>query len=510
MALNDVTFVKGQGGLGRPLDGEDHISGLVYYIPTAGTWPSGFSSTDRIKAVLSLEEAESLGIRGDYSLETVATGGNVEITATGVAGNTIEITINGLSLGTATVPASPTLATVAAALITAINAKTSVHGFTASGTGANVALTAPAGQGANINSGLDKTIVGTATVTLTQFSSGVNDPFIVIWYHISEYFRIQPKGVLYVGIFQAPSGTWTFEDVKTLQVTSGGVIRQVAVYTTTNFDITGSQISTLHGIADHLSTIEKQPLSILFASNFSNVSDSSGILELSELPDLSEGTSSYVSVVIGQDGNSTGNKLFTYTGKSTTCLGALLGAVSRSKVSENIGWVKNFNLSENELDVIKFADGTSYREVAESLLSVLNDRHYIFLRKHVGINGSYFNDSHTAVSEASDYATIENNRTIDKAIRNIRTFLIPELNGPLFVDPDTGNLSEDTSAFFQNLAGRPLEQMQRDQELSGFQVIVNPNQNVLSSSKLVIVVKLVPVGVARQIQVNIGFTVKIS
>ena len=31
MALNDIIFVKGQGGLGRPLTGEDHISGLLFY-----------------------------------------------------------------------------------------------------------------------------------------------------------------------------------------------------------------------------------------------------------------------------------------------------------------------------------------------------------------------------------------------------------------------------------------------------------------------------------------------
>ena len=32
MALNDVIFIKGAGGLGRPLAGEDHISGLVFWL----------------------------------------------------------------------------------------------------------------------------------------------------------------------------------------------------------------------------------------------------------------------------------------------------------------------------------------------------------------------------------------------------------------------------------------------------------------------------------------------
>jgi len=40
MANNDITFVKKQGGLGRPLAGEDHISGLLFY--SDATLPTGF------------------------------------------------------------------------------------------------------------------------------------------------------------------------------------------------------------------------------------------------------------------------------------------------------------------------------------------------------------------------------------------------------------------------------------------------------------------------------------
>ena len=61
MALSDITFNRGQGGLGRPLAGEDHISGLVAWLTDANL-PSGFGASDRIKEVFSTEEAEALGI----------------------------------------------------------------------------------------------------------------------------------------------------------------------------------------------------------------------------------------------------------------------------------------------------------------------------------------------------------------------------------------------------------------------------------------------------------------
>ena len=47
-----LTFVKGAGGLGRPLSGTDYISGMLFY--TGATLPTGFTSNDRIKVVYSV------------------------------------------------------------------------------------------------------------------------------------------------------------------------------------------------------------------------------------------------------------------------------------------------------------------------------------------------------------------------------------------------------------------------------------------------------------------------
>ena len=52
----NITFVNGQGGLGRPLAGEDFISGLLYY---TATLPSGYSSSDRIKKFFSVADTIS-------------------------------------------------------------------------------------------------------------------------------------------------------------------------------------------------------------------------------------------------------------------------------------------------------------------------------------------------------------------------------------------------------------------------------------------------------------------
>ena len=52
-------------------------------------------------------------------------------------------------------------------------------------------------------------------------------------------------------------------------------------------------------------------------------------------------------------------------------------------------------------------------------------------------------------------------------------------------------------------------EMERDGELSGFKIFINPDQDVLSSSRLQVTMKIVPVGVLREIVVNIGFALNV-
>ncbi len=187
-------------------------------------------------------------------------------------------------------------------------------------------------------------------------------------------------------------------------------------------------------------------------------------------------------------------------------VGAVLGAIALAKVHESIAWVEKFNLSDgNELEVIRLADGND--NPTDATLSALNTKRYLVLRKHVGISGSYLNDSHTATAPTGDFAFIEANRTIQKARREIRKYLLPQLNSPLTVDSDTGKLAPGTIRYFETLTSKPLDIMQAAAEFSGYGVFVNPDQDVLSTSILQIQVKIVPRGVARNISVLIGFSV---
>lgn len=501
---NDVTFIKQSGGLGRPLPGEDFISGYLHYTSVV---PSGFTTSDRIKQGFSVSDFEALGITNTSS-DATASAGVILITNKGIAGDPVAVTVLGKS-GLVTIASYSQVTADITSVTTSgdrlsleINAGTLTHGYSAINTAGSVAVTAPKNQGVFLNSGtpLVFTTTGTVAATVTQFSGGVASELDIIHYHISEYFRIQPKGNLYVGIY-ATSDATTFASVTLMQNYAGGKIRQIGIYQKTTAFAT-SQCATLQAILVTNYTNHK-PLEAIYQADFSGTSD------LTTLANLRLLSAPNVTVTLGQDGAGVGRGLWLATGKSIGCVGTTLGAVAFANVNEDIAWVSKFNMAGTDFDTLAFANGTAYSSLTDGAINNLDSYGYVFLKKHIGIDGSYFDDSHTAVLITSDYAYIESNRTINKAIRSLRSYLLPYLASPVDVNPD-GTLTEGLIAFYKSVCDNALDVMQRNNEISAYEIVINPAQNVVSSSKLIINVSIVPKGVARHIKVNIGFTTSIA
>jgi len=326
-----------------------------------------------------------------------------------------------------------------------------------------------------------------------------SDTLPVLNYHLSEFYRINDSGQLQIKLVEHTGGTHTFTEVKQLVSDCDGDLSQVGVFTTQNFS--ASMVTALQGVMDDLKE-EDIPLVSLLQANFSGQT-------LQSLPDLSSNASNLVGVLIGQDGGGAGAQLHSTLGYSIGVLGAALGAVATSSVHESIAWKGAFDMSGAELNTLAFANGTQYKLVTKSQLSTINDKKYIFLLKDYGLNGSYFNSSSVATSEASDFYSIERNRVVNKSRKLLRTSLLPELNSPLYLDAD-GKLRIETVGKFTSKCEQALDGMRRNGELSNYKITINPNQDVLSDDTLKIDVKLQPVGVARFINITLGFAVSIA
>lgn len=511
MALPNINFVKSTSGLGRALPGTDYISAHLHYYATGATLPTGFTANDRIKKIFSVADAEALGINGNHLGETKAVAKMV-VGGTPAAGDTVAITYTGI-MGAVTVLSTYTLTTAdavstttaAAALAAAINAGTQTHGFSATNSSANLLVTTKAGEGIFPNSGTPyaSTITGGSTGTWTQPTGsgstvlGVASWIDTLYYHIVEYFRIQPKGQLYVGLYEEESSPYTFSAITTMQNFAMGEIKQISVFEK-NVAFAAAQCAALQAIANANEAVYK-PLQIILNAEISATGS------VASLVDLSTQTAPNVSVVIAQDGAAAGYKIYKATGKSVGSCGAMLGAVSLALVSESIAWVSKFNMAlGTELDTIAFSNGQLYSALADSQFESLNNYAYVFLRKLTGIAGSYWSDSKTTVTPTSDYSTIENNRTYQKITRVVRANMLPALSSPLKVNAD-GTLTAATIGYFETLANNPLVQMEADGELSAHKIIINPAQDVLATSTLELTLQNVPLGVARIIKINVGF-----
>jgi hypothetical protein len=337
----------------------------------------------------------------------------------------------------------------------------------------------------------------------------------IMRYHVGEFFRVNPGAELYAASFSTTDGS--FVEIKQLQQFAQAKIRQVGIV-----DLV-SAFADLTDVSDSIKAVHielsarKMPLEVMYSNHHIGAGD------LPNLPDLRAFNNERFSVVIGQDASGFGNFLSNDLEINVGIIGAALGAVSRAKVNESIGWVEKQNLvtvaypkaltggvqRSRELDTPALIDGTLIGNMTPAQVQAINDKGYLFLIKHIGFSGTYFNDSYTATAADSDYATIETNRTIDKAQRGVYVKLLPKISGPVYVDPTTGQLTDDVIGSLESIASLPLEQMQRDGEISGFKVFINPNQNVLSTSQLAVTLKVVPVGVLREIVVNLGFTVQV-
>jgi len=501
MPLNDRIFVKGQGGLGRPLTGEDHISGLILYGTTV---PSGFATT-ATKVVYSVADAEALGIVADYSDATSAVG-TVTVDTIGADGDKVTISVTepqgDVTLAVYTkILADSNASKVATSVAGLINAGTVNHGYSAVDDGSDIIITAPKKLGIYLNSSsFNITNVGTIELfTSSAFTGGVASQLAVQHYHISEFFRLQPKGILWVHI--TDSNPTDYAEIATVQNTSGGKVRQLAIYRRDSMGGSGD-LETIQGICDALDAVHKPVSSVLIGSDIVGV-------DLADLASLASLNAPKVSAVIGQDAGGLGKFLYDTNGVSITCVGAVLGAVALATVSQDIAWKGKFNFSNgSECDTVGFANGVEYSTVSASQVDALCNSRYIFLVKNVGSAGSFANDSYTAVAPTSDYCFIENNRTIDKAIRGVYASLLPEIGAPIQLNAD-GTISDITINHLKGVAVPNLDQMVRDSDLSNYSVDINPTQDVLATSKIIVSVNLLPKGVSRVIQVNIGFVTSI-
>ena len=349
-------------------------------------------------------------------------------------------------------------------------------------------------------------------------------------YHIREFFRmsagVDGPGKLYV-MFADCSADWNAVDV--MQRVAGGQINQLGIWTEQplwklNGDAETYNLNLVKSVQEKAEAMaaQNQPLSIVLSANPSNtgaMTSAGKQIDLLKIP-TAICESSRVTVIFGQAANEKNRTIQRRNANNTPVgfLGAVMGAIARANVQESVAWVRQFNLFADDFQNIEFGFGdinldadeefvslNMYESISPVILDELDDKGYLFPIMYPGReNGVYISRDQTC--SHGDYRTIARNRTINKSRRRVRAALLPYVNSPLMVNPATGFLAASKITAFKTLIGDILAKMQAAQEISGYAVNIDPNQNVLVDDMLRISYVIVPVGVATRIYVEEGLS----
>lgn len=194
-----------------------------------------------------------------------------------------------------------------------------------------------------------------------------------------------------------------------------------------------------------------------------------------------------VSIVIAQDWDYADARSNAFC-KKYAAVGKLLGAVAGADVSQSIGEVSVFNLSDATTGSWVTAGLSNHLKVddQESYLTVLKNKGYIFAGTYTGVTGLRFSHDDTCtpieidVLENMSEHTIYYGRTMDYAELMLKRTLMPLVRSRISVDATTGKLPTAVIKDIErscNLA--VFEKMKNEALCSGGKTIIDKNSPVM-------------------------------
>lgn len=209
-------------------------------------------------------------------------------------------------------------------------------------------------------------------------------------------------------------------------------------------------------------------------------------------------------------GESQYNKVACFLGNADkekdAAIGLLLGRITNIPVQRKIHRVKDGSVLPL---VAYFTDGTTIDGKADQW-DAIDDKGYIFFRTFVGKSGYFFSGDHTLTQNTDDFKALSNGFVMDKAMLVAYGVLVEELSDEVLLSED-GSIHPAIIKGWQAKLETQLEkQMVQGGELSAVKIDIDPKQDVLGTGRVLINIKLLPVGYANFIEVNIGFTTTVQ
>lgn len=224
-----------------------------------------------------------------------------------------------------------------------------------------------------------------------------------------------------------------------------------------------------------------------------------GIAETLSSNPINTGNNNRVCVVIGD----------TVADSKGAAVGLLAGRIASIPVQRSVARVRTGSIVATTMYIGGVAAELGNPET-------INDCGFICPRTFVGKGGYFWSDDKLAAEASDDYSLIPRRRVADKAYRITYSTLINEVAEEISVTDD-GKISAPVvkaiqtaveSAIVNNMTSRGnLGNDPSDPNDMGVECYINPDQNIVATSRLDVQVRIKPHGYSKYINVSLGFKV---
>jgi len=327
------------------------------------------------------------------------------------------------------------------------------------------------------------------------------DNDVRVFRHIDEFYRMAGEGtvlwlMLYTGV---PTDALGDTYAKKLIAAAAGEIRQLAIaynpaalYEATFVDGLEEDVYDAIPAAQVLydwtfSTF--RPCQMILEGRGFNAANATAALNLRAI-EVSSVVVGYnkVTLCIGQDWDYAETQ--DAIGKKMADVGTLLGSIASLPVHRNIGEVETMNLTNTSKSKWLVAGLSNHEKIVnwEDYIEALDAKGYVFAMSYTGYDGKYWNDDHTCTPIIVDEngnmneSSISYGRTHDKAVRILRSSLLPKVKSTQPVDRATGKLPKSIVAYFESIGDSAFEKKMRG-EISYGKTTVDATSNLLVAPK---------------------------
>jgi Protein of unknown function (DUF2586) len=180
------------------------------------------------------------------------------------------------------------------------------------------------------------------------------------------------------------------------------------------------------------------------------------------------------------------------------CLGLALGRLSAVPVQRKLSRVRSGGLSCTAAFL-----GT--HAVTAALALPVADKGFITFKTYPNMGGYYFSGDGTCSASTDDYHFLARGRVMDKAHLVAYAVFVQEVDEEVLVNDD-GTLDAGFCKWLsQRIVNQIANAMIATGQVGSATCFIDPSQQILSTGRLNVVIRLTPVGYATDIEINLGF-----